>query len=656
MGAWVGARRARGHSGARARRDMAAEARGADADEVLVVALRAAGISETLDDVRAYEENAGELARVVRACAVRVDETWRGRLAETFPSDDEGVGERFRCAGAYAEAMRGIGYEGEDGDGFGFQQFLYPTEASARGMLKFLLEKLPRKETEVAMRGDVGTSTSDGAVSGEGRRNDRGRARRAVTKSTRTGEAWGRAQTLAGFAGIAAAASAKKRMDDFEEAKTFRSVRLETTAEGGFFGNLRDSELSALPSILEFSSQSRAETERDEDAQRLRFGGIERLEIIGPDGQPFDLRKRGGLRGLIAEIFALALRGGFYSEQHVRKARRDLGVAPIRESKVIETAEKVEEDAIDSLEGRLSARERAIEDIQRSIDEATSVVSAVDDEIASCADRVKEAMEATEEKRALTADLESNYLLHKQALGIVISSERPVEESEAELHKVLAAAKERMEQLQKEWEAAKAPLVQAIDAHAKAADEKRANAKIQLEEIEKWRSEGKETSTLLRAKEHEQRQLLEEYESAPKNVHRPSFVRRVNEIIKNIKKQEGEINKIVGDTRTVQREIQSAQELLERTYTVVEETLFREARSDDLCRQAYKHLHGMHSGFADLLAKVEATGAARRAQNDLQRKLTALSKQPNNSERVARDLSLIQEQIVELEAKLSSAA
>jgi len=656
MGAWVGARRARGHSGARARRDMAAEARGADADEVLVVALRAAGISETLDDVRAYEENAGELARVVRACVVRVDETWRGRLAETFPSDDEGVGERFRCAGAYAEAMRGIGYEGEDGDGFGFQQFLYPTEASARGMLKFLLEKLPRKETEVAMRGDVGTSTSDGAVSGEGRRNDRGRARRAVTKSTRTGEAWGRAQTLAGFAGIAAAASAKKRMDDFEEAKTFRSVRLETTAEGGFFGNLRDSELSALPSILEFSSQSRAETERDEDAQRLRFGGIERLEIIGPDGQPFDLRKRGGLRGLIAEIFALALRGGFYSEQHVRKARRDLGVAPIRESKVIETAEKVEEDAIDSLEGRLSARERAIEDIQRSIDEATSVVSAVDDEIASCADRVKEAMEATEEKRALTADLESNYLLHKQALGIVISSERPVEESEAELHKVLAAAKERMEQLQKEWEAAKAPLVQAIDAHAKAADEKRANAKIQLEEIEKWRSEGKETSTLLRAKEHEQRQLLEEYESAPKNVHRPSFVRRVNEIIKNIKKQEGEINKIVGDTRTVQREIQSAQELLERTYTVVEETLFREARSDDLCRQAYKHLHGMHSGFADLLAKVEATGAARRAQNDLQRKLTALSKQPNNSERVARDLSLIQEQIVELEAKLSSAA
>ena len=160
----------------------------------------------------------------------------------------------------------------------------------------------------------------------------------------------------------------------------------------------------------------------------------------------------------------------------------------------------------------------------------------------------------------------------------------------------------------------------------------------------------------MRVKEHEQRQLLEEYEASPKNVHRPSFVRRVNEIIKNIKKQEGEISKIVSDTRSVQTEIQSAEVLLQRTYTVVEETLFREARSDELCRAAYKHLHGMHSGFADLVSKVEATGVARRAQTDLQRKVVEISKQPNNTERVARDLALMKEQIAELEKKLSSSA
>ena len=47
----------------------------------------------------------------------------------------------------------------------------------------------------------------------------------------------------------------------------------------------------------------------------------------------------------------------------------------MRESKVIETVEKIEEDTIESLEGRLSARERAVEDIQRRIDEVISVVA-----------------------------------------------------------------------------------------------------------------------------------------------------------------------------------------------------------------------------------------------------------------------------------------
>ena len=52
------------------------------------------------------------------------------------------------------------------------------------------------------------------------------------------------------------------------------------------------------------------------------------------------------------------------------------------------------------------------------------------------------------------------------------------------------------------------------------------------------------------------------------------------------------------------------------------------------CADKLTNISTCNSGFADLLVKVEATGAARRAQTDIQRKLTALSKQPNNSERV----------------------
>ena len=626
----------------------------ADADGVLVLALRAADVPIASDDLASLVDDGVAFAKLIRSALVRIDSVAFKHLPETLPSedDDANVAERFRVAGAYAEALRTIGYGG-DGE-IGFQQFLYPSEASARSILKFVLDKLPRKEVEEAISGSAGGRTKNETV-GVGSAGQR--AIKAVAKSTRAGAAWGKAaKSLGGFAGIAAAARAKKKTDDVEDTQEFRTVRLATEDEAGFFGKLKEGgEASTLASILEYASRSRADTEREEDAQRLKFGGVERIDFIGPDGKPFDLRTRGGLRGLIAEVFKFAIEGGFYAEPKARRARRELETK-MDETNVLETAMEVENEALDTLEGRLSARERDVEDIQRRIDEAIAVLSTVDDEIASCAAKVKEALESTDEKRARTAELESNYLLHKQAVGMVLATDRPIEESEAELNKVLNTAKERMEQLKAEWEAAKAPLIAAIEAHAVAASEKRENAKHQLEEIEQWRSEGKETSALLRVKEHEQRQLLEEYEASPKNVHRPSFVRRVNEIIKNIKKQEGEISKIVSDTRSVQTEIQSAEVLLQRTYTVVEETLFREARSDELCRAAYKHLHGMHSDFADLVSKVEATGVARRAQTDLQRKVVEISKQPNNTERVARDLALMKEQIAELEKKLSSSS
>ena len=75
--------------------------------------------------------------------------------------------------------------------------------------------------------------------------------------------------------------------------------------------------------------------------------------------------------------------------------------------------------------------------------------------------------------------------------------------------------------------------------HAAAASARRERAKEQFAAAQRYRAEGRELATEVRAKEEEQRALVDEYEAAPKNVQRPSFVRRINEIVKNVKKQEG---------------------------------------------------------------------------------------------------------------------
>jgi hypothetical protein len=51
----------------------------------------------------------------------------------------------------------------------------------------------------------------------------------------------------------------------------------------------------------------------------------------------------------------------------------------------------------------------------------------------------------------LRRHMEAEYLLHKQTTGMVLGTERPVSESEAELHRALDAAERRAGALREEW-------------------------------------------------------------------------------------------------------------------------------------------------------------------------------------------------------------
>jgi hypothetical protein len=56
---------------------------------------------------------------------------------------------------------------------------------------------------------------------------------------------------------------------------------------------------------------------------------------------------------------------------------------------------------------------------------------------------------------------------------------------------------------------------------------------------------------------------------------RSSYVHRITELVKNSQKQEKDIAKIITDTRELQRESNSANDRLRRTYALVDELVFR---------------------------------------------------------------------------------
>jgi hypothetical protein len=229
-----------------------------------------------------------------------------------------------------------------------------------------------------------------------------------------------------------------------------------------------------------------------------------------------------------------------------------------------------------------------------------------------------------------------------------------LEDSERDLQNAVEAARKRMVALEAEWAATKAPLEERLAARSLAAERRRQRAEEQLRQMAAMRLELQEMVANTRQREEDQRRLLAQYEAAPKGLNRSAFVKRIMEIVRNVKKQEDEIVRIAADTRAVQRDINAAQSALTRAYALVDETIFRDAKREDshgsdmhaslggTAKEAYRLLTNIHAGFTDLAAKVDDAGRAAKQLRDIEAQLEEMAKRPLDLERVLEDIAKVQ--------------
>ncbi len=75
-----------------------------------------------------------------------------------------------------------------------------------------------------------------------------------------------------------------------------------------------------------------------------------------------------------------------------------------------------------------------------------------------------------------------------------------------------------------------------------------------------------------------------------KDLNRVAYTRRIMEIVANIQRQREDIDKILVDTRMVQKEINQLTGKLDRIFTITDEQVYKDARKDEARRSAYKLL------------------------------------------------------------------
>lgn len=235
-----------------------------------------------------------------------------------------------------------------------------------------------------------------------------------------------------------------------------------------------------------------------------------------------------------------------------------------------------------------------------------------------------------------------------------LQSQIPVEFCVQQLIDQIEARKDKLVKLEFQWSALRRSIEEKRTNLVEAVCVTKPDACEKLQRKKEIRREIASVSAAMKSREDEFSVLSMELEKQPKVASRGSFILRIKEITKNSCKQEIDIERILRDTRELQLESNSIQERLNRTYAVVDETIFREARKDPVARQAYRLLTRIHDCFEQTAQKVLLTDRTRRELADYEAKLTSMASRSLNVDKLRADLDAIRKENNTLETNLQN--
>ncbi|EGI61669.1 PREDICTED: coiled-coil domain-containing protein 22 homolog isoform X1 [Acromyrmex echinatior] len=231
-------------------------------------------------------------------------------------------------------------------------------------------------------------------------------------------------------------------------------------------------------------------------------------------------------------------------------------------------------------------------------------------------------------------------------------------ENVKKLESAIEASTSKLINLANQWEKHRVPLIMKYRQEREKHSTKANASQKKLDEIKLLKEKEKELQEECRNKDQQYSQLVAEVQKLPKEVNRSAYTQRILEIINNVRKQRDEISKVLADTREIQKEINTLTGRLERSFTVVDELIFRDARTNEASRKAYKLLATLHSDCNELVSLVEETGATIREIRDLEEQIDSESAKNvgANLERITADLKQMKQETAALTAQLQSKA
>ncbi len=590
------------------------------------------------------------------------------------PFTVQSVPARTRLGQNLGLKFKELGYTGDAG----YNNFLYPSPNDTRRMLMWLVSKLPKSEEE-------GTEEVLGAGA---------ILHRSIHAELKT---WEEGLWKVHFCGYGLSATfrtcpllvpTEEKAGRSDALKAFYSSKylsfvtdqapnpgmignslLETNAIGTHSNADREADLQSgttgakkaeyLKSYIAqaFAATRQAGTKKDgeegngneDDAAGSGISGVGQVGSLA-DVLASMKASEGGAESLgrFAHVTAFGHEAAVANAEVARIAAQQMQATEEEKRIAVELALKEEADAE-------SIREEELAEMQRKLDELVAAELGLQKLAEGDVSSMRQLENQLAATLAKTDELEKAYLVQKKALEMLPDAQSNI----AKLQDICGKSAERLVELGTEWESHRVPLVASLRKHKEGLSVRKETCRKMVEEMKSMREEMKGMASQVREKEERFELLKAEFQRMPKNINRIQYTYRIMDIIKQIKKQNVEIEKIIGDIRQVQKDINSVGERLKRTETVADERMFKAANAankDEAHVKSYKLLAEMRATFEQLVEAVTEAGKADTTIRDLESKIEQLTQRlsSNNIDQIEKDLAQVKEDSQKLVKKLKS--
>eukprot|EP01027_Heterolobosea_sp_BB2_P015210 GEZU01021782.1.p1 GENE.GEZU01021782.1~~GEZU01021782.1.p1 ORF type:complete len:618 (-),score=191.63 GEZU01021782.1:14-1831(-) len=553
-----------------------------DVDGILILSLKQAGcfIDDSVRSVAQFDTNL--LFQTCVACVRTIDQAAGGTATNDLPDDlPREMSARYRTCSNLANIITSLGFTGE----LGYNQFMYPNVKDTRKLLTWIVEALPKLKDGENEDEQVGTGK------------DLIESRINAQLSALLNQTWTVQSHLNKVP--------KKRLAVSSLTTIYRPLSKNEEKYAKIYLPLLISQIAEKddipPSVFEDNALSLALAHAKEDEWNTK--GLD----SGLSKEEYARRKREELKNRVSQALASGARmtnaADTYSidrmnslltklskqvdEQKSTKSRFQLETDFAQEKEdtaqaatTVGTKEMTEEDRAAEEE----RRKKEIDDLQKSLNNINTQIDALQREIETLNVSLKqiESNIQSEEERRTT--LEEEYQLKKKTLDLLENKEKNIKE----LRQISAASAQRLLELATEWEQHRQPLIDKYRTLKEQIAKSKVDYRVKLEEMKQLREKMKKMIAEIKEKDAALQKLKDEEEKLPKDKDRAYYVDRIMDIIKNVKKQQKEINKIIADNKDLQQEIGTVSAGLSRSFIVTEELIFQDASKDETSKKIYK--------------------------------------------------------------------